>query len=595
MNSLRMIIKYWMRSKRNFWLSFLFQAISVATSLFPPIFIGRLVGALDPSVPKPEISHLWTYFGISVLFGFFGFLFGRWGRIKSAEVSSRAQYELRSDLQTAIYKQSFAYFDRQETGQLISRATSDVEQTTQIFGFGLATGIQALFQMVGVVTSTILLEIRLAWIFAGIPISLIASLLITYKLKPIFLETRVTFGDLTSQMQENILGAQVVRIFSNQKKAKRKFDGKNTAFYNASVKSAKWSSVFLPLNVVIVGLMFVLALMSGGRLYLSGEIPFSIISTVISYIGYSTWSITIFSNIMLAFVQADSSLVRIQEVFDSQPDVQEKKDAVPVPTKGFKGKVEFEHVTFGYLQSNPILHNISFKVPPGAKIAIIGTTGSGKSSIINLLPRFYDVHQGAVKIDGVDVRDYKIQDLRKNIGIVSQETFMFNRSIAENISFGKDDATLEEIKRVAKIANLDAFIESLSDGYDSLVGERGTRLSGGQKQRLSIARAILVRPGILIFDDSTSSVDVETEYKIQSALEQVMQNTTTFIITQRVSTIRNVDIIIVLDKGRIVGMGEHEELMKDNVLYKQIYETLYRKQKGGFEYSSPVIPGGKFQ
>jgi len=226
-----------------------------------------------------------------------------------------------------------------------------------------------------------------------------------------------------------------------------------------------------------------------------------------------------------------------------------------------------------------VLKGISFQNPAGKKMAILGTTGSGKSTIINLLPRFYDILDGSIKIDGIDIRDYKIEDLRRNIGIVSQETFLFDKSIKDNIAFGRADASMEEIINVAMTANLHEFITSLPEGYNTIIGERGTRLSGGQKQRLSIARALIIKPKILIFDDSTSSVDVETEFKIQQALDMVMKGTTTFIITQRISTIRNADSILVLDKGRVVGLGTHESLINSNVLYKQIFETLNRKQR----------------
>ena len=243
------------------------------------------------------------------------------------------------------------------------------------------------------------------------------------------------------------------------------------------------------------------------------------------------------------------------------------------------GNIEFNNVTFGYTQDHRILKNVSFNVPVGKTLAILGTTGSGKSTIINLIPRFYEVNDGSIKIDNIDIRKYFLKDLRRNIGIVSQETFLFNKSIADNISYGKEDATKEEIIEVSKIANLHDFVFSLPKGYDSIVGERGTRLSGGQKQRLSIARALLIKPKILILDDSTSSVDVETEFQIQKELLRIMRRTTTIIITQRISTIRGADYILILDRGRVVGFGTHDELINLNVLYKQIYETLYQKQK----------------
>ena len=312
-------------------------------------------------------------------------------------------------------------------------------------------------------------------------------------------------------------------------------------------------------------------------MFIQGLMPLSSLVTYLGYIAMTTFPLISFGSLFIMFVQADAALTRIRQVIESIPEITE--DPNPVSTETIKGNVDFENVSFGYTPSNLVLRNITFHVPAGQKIAILGTTGSGKSTIINLLPRFYDVTEGQILVDGVDIRRYRLKDLRTHIGVVSQETFLFDKSIKENLTFGREDSSMAEIVEAAEAADLHSFIASLPDGYDTLTGERGTHLSGGQKQRLSIARALLIHPKILILDDSTSSVDVETEYKIQQALEKVMYNTTTFIITQRISTIRNADQIMVLDKGRIVGIGTHQDLLASNVLYRQIFETLLTKQK----------------
>jgi ATP-binding cassette subfamily B multidrug efflux pump len=366
-------------------------------------------------------------------------------------------------------------------------------------------------------------------------------------------------------------------MFSMQEKELRKFRVNNQRFYKASVRSVKINSLYMPINLILIGLMIILTLFIGGNLVIQGIMSLTTLVTFQSYIGLTAFPLAILGQIMIMYVQADAALRRVREVIESSPEIVEKPN--PVSAKNIQGEIEFENVSFGYTPSNRVLKNLTFKVSSGRKVAIIGTTGSGKSTIINLIPRFYDVSEGSIKIDGVDIRDYNISELRGNIAIVSQDTFLFNKTIKENITYGKEDATMEEVIEAANSANIQDFITNLPEGYQTMVGERGTRLSGGQKQRLSIARAIIIKPKILIFDDSTSSVDVETEYKIQLALERIMKNTTTFIITQRVSTIRNADEIIVLDQGRIVGYGTHENLIHDNVLYRQIFETLYRKQK----------------
>jgi ABC-type multidrug transport system fused ATPase/permease subunit len=574
-----MIIKYWLKSKGIFAKAVVLQIISTTFQLIIPIFIGQLVGRLDPDSPNPmSMFELFFYFFMILILGLLVFLIFRYSRILGARVSTNALYYVRKDIHNAINRQSFAYFDQMEAGNLVARATSDVEQTDMIFGFGLAVGVQGIIQLFGVLIAVSVLRTQLIWIFAIlIPSSLIISLIITVKLRPIYYESREAFGELTNTIRENIVGSQVVRMFSMQEKEFRKFDSNNQRFYRASVRSVKINSLYMPINFILIGLMTILTLFIGGNLVIQGGMSLSTLIAFQSYIGLTVFPLVIIGQIMIMYVQADAALRRIREVIESSPEILEKPN--PISAKNLQGDVQFDNVSFGYTPSNRVLKNLTFRVSSGKKVAIIGTTGSGKSTIINLIPRFYDVSDGSIKIDGVDVRDYNIAELRGNIAIVSQDTFLFDKTIKENITYGKEDATMEEVIEAATNANIHEFITELPNGYESMVGERGTRLSGGQKQRLSIARAIILKPKILIFDDSTSSVDVETEYKIQQALERIMENTTTFIITQRISTIRNANEILVLDKGRIVGDGTHESLIQNNILYRQIYETLFRKQK----------------
>ena len=585
-----MIFKYWLKSKKEFWISAGYQILATIFALFTPIFIGRIVGGLVAPISLTRFS-LWLYFILILSFALLSFLANRAARLQGAVVASAAAYHLRADISNAIYRQSFSYFDKTETGQLIARATSDVEETQMIFGMGFALGLQGTIQLVGVIFASVFLNFQLALIFIIImPISLLSSLLLARKMKPLYYETRESFGELTNTIRENIIGAQVVRMFSNQNKERRKFATNNKRFFNASVKTAKLNSLYMPLNYVIIGFTMIFLLYLGGNMVIQGQIQLGILVSFQGYLGIMLFPLVMWGQIMMMYVQADAALSRIREVLESTPDVNDLPDAISI--ESLKGDVKFENVTFGYTSEHRVLKDITFEIPAGKKLAIIGTTGSGKSTIINLLPRFYEINSGMIKIDGINIQKYLLKDLRKNIGIVSQETFLFNKSIRENIVFGVENANQEEIEEAAKIANLHDFITSLPEGYDSTVGERGTHLSGGQKQRLSIARALITKPSILIFDDSTSSVDVETEFKIQNALERIMKDTTTFIITQRISTIRNADKILVLDKGRVVGYGTHQELFEGNVLYKQIYETLFHKQKTKIGVKKMAINGG---
>ena len=581
MNSIQMIIKYWLISKKDFLFSVGYQLLSTLFALMTPIFLGRMIGGFDPSstIPYTEID-LYTNFYFILFFAFLTFMANRAGRLRGAIVSSAALYHLRADINSAIYRQSFSYFDKTETGQLISRATSDIEETQFIFGMGLNLGVQGVIILIGVLFTAFFLNIQLALIFVFIiPISLVLSLLLAKKLKPIYLETRQSFGELTNTIRENIIGAQVVRMFNNQEKERQKFYKNNKRFFNASVQTAKTNSLYMPINYVLIGFMMIFSLYLGGNLILQGLISLETLVTFQGYIGLTILPLVMMGQIMMMYIQADAALTRVRDVLESTPDVKDLPDAIPI--ESMKGDVKFDNVSFGYTREHRVLKNISFNIPAGKKVAILGTTGSGKSTIINLLPRFYEVNEGVIKIDDIDIRKYLLKDLRKNIGVVSQETFLFNKTIGENIAFGKENAIKDQIITASKIADLHDFVTSLPEGYDTIVGERGTRLSGGQKQRLSIARALIIKPKILIFDDSTSSVDVETEYKIQLGLEKIMKGTTTLIITQRISTIRDADTILILDKGRIVGLGTHEKLIGSNVLYKQIYETLYQKQRAG--------------
>jgi len=531
-----------------------------------------MVGALT------NATDLLFNFLMVLLFTMIVYFTNRAARLRGAEVSARAVYYLRTDISNAIYRQSFSFFDKTETGQLISRATSDIEETQMIFGMGLTLGLQSILQMVGVFIGFLAFNFGLSMIFlTAILVTLATSYFIAKKLKPIFLETRSSFGELTNTIRENIVGAEVVRMFSTQDKEHEKFQANNRRFYNASVKSVKYNSLYMPVIYIVIGFMTIITFFLGGMWFIQGTMKLEVIITLISYIAVLGFPLVMLGQIMLLYVQADAALTRVREILDSAPEIEDLPDALHL--ESVKGEIIFDNVSFGYTSEHRILKDVGFKIPAGKKLAILGTTGSGKSTIINLIPRFYEINKGSIKIDGIDIRNYVLKDLRKSIGIVSQETYLFNKSVAENIGYGKENATKEELVEAAKVAELHKFIMTLPKGYDSIVGERGMRLSGGQKQRLSIARALIVKPKILIFDDSTSSVDVETEFKIQEALNKIMKNTTTIIITQRISTIRDADLILILDRGRVVGLGNHEELINSNVLYKQIYETLFQKQK----------------
>jgi ATP-binding cassette subfamily B protein len=363
---------------------------------------------------------------------------------------------------------------------------------------------------------------------------------------------------------------KVVRAFAKENLEEQKFTEKSKDYFNTNLRVAKLRALHIPPMEFMAGLGTVFIILYGGTQVMSGEITIGTLVAFNSYLLLLLMPMR-FLGFITAFIQrAIAGAKRIFEIVDAVPEVKDKPNAIELPP--INGHVKFENVSFSYGQE-PVLKNVAFEAKPGETIALLGTTGSGKSSIISLIPRFYDLNQGKLTIDGFDIRDVKIESLRKHIGIVHQETFLFSSTIKENIAYSKPHATMEEITNAAKSAEAHEFITSFPQGYNTIVGERGSTLSGGQRQRIAIARALLKDPKILILDDSTSSVDIETEYQIQKALQTLLKNRTTFVITQRLSTIKNAHKIIVLDQGQIVETGTHDELIEKKGMYKRIHET----------------------
>ncbi len=541
----------------------------VITIIF--MIVGSISAAIVPRLTELIIN------GFGILGGLGAAILNGVGRYYSAIVGTQAVYFVRKDVYDSINRQSFSFFDSIETGQLIARATSDIEMTQQAFGMGITFMIQAFTSSLVILIAVQLTVPTMAWIlYVTIGLYLLIVKYFSGKMGPLFYKSRISFGDLTTTIRENILGAQVVRIFNAQKKELFKFEQNNKKFKDYSVETIKYQTLLMNFSKIFLGILVLIILYIGGRQVIDGKLN---IGTLIAFLTYATMvSMPLFmlNNVIMTFIQADASFKRVSEILQNLGETIEKPNAV-VPDN-IRGEIIFENVSFKYSET-PVLDNITFQVNPGEKIAILGTTGSGKSTLISLIPRYYDPTSGEIKLDGIDLREYQIKGLRMNIGVVSQEIFLFTNSIKDNIRFGKEDATDEEVIQAAKSANIHDFIMNLPDGYNTIIGERGVQLSGGQKQRLAIARALIVNPKILILDDSTSAVDVETERKIQEALSKLMENRTAFIITQRLSTIRNVDRIMILDRGHLVGFDTHKSLYESNALYRQMYETLFTKQK----------------
>ena len=521
------------------------------------------------SAPQTLINALIFIVIFAVLRGVFSFLQAYWAEKNSQAVA----YDIRNELYSKIQTLSFSYHDKNQTGQLMIRATDDVEKVRLFIGQGLLQLVGAIILLTGTVIILFNTNVTLAW--TSMPILPIAfGLFVFFGIisQPLFAKVQQKLSALNTVLQENLAGVKVIKAFTREKEQQTKFRAAADDTMNQQIYVARLFTFLFPLIFMVANLGQAAILYVGGKQIIAGLLTLGEWQEFSLYLIYLFFPIAQFGFIITQLGQASASAERIFEILDAKNDITDKADAIPLPD--VTGTVKFENVTFRYFGGgDPVLKNVSFTANPGETIALLGATGSGKTTIINLLPRFYDPSEGKITIDDHDLRDLKLESLRSQIGIVLQETTLFSGSIRDNIAFGKPNASQLEIESAAQAAQAHDFIKSFPDGYNTHVGERGATLSGGQKQRVAIARAILLNPRILILDDSTSSVDLTTESHIQAALETLMRGRTSFVIAQRISTVMNADKIIVLDKGEIVAEGKHNELMEDSPIYAEIYNS----------------------
>jgi len=491
----------------------------------------------------------------------------------SEQLSQSVAFDLRNDLFAKIQRLSFSYHDRNQTGQLMVRATDDVEKLRLFIGQGLLMAVQALFML----TVTLVIVATTNWqltlvMLPLLPVALILFMVFGAVVRPLFAEVQVRLSRLNTILQENLAGIKVIKAFVREAEQERRFEQAADDLMSQLIRVSRIFSFLFPVVFMVVSLGQAGIQYFGGRQIIVGTLSLGQWQEFSLYLMYVFMPLGQLGMIVNQMSQASVSAQRIFEILDTKSEVEDKPDARPLPS--IEGQVEFDEVTFRYFGGGEAaLQDVSFTVEPGQTVALLGATGSGKSTIINLIPRFYDGSSGSVRIDGHDVRDVRLDSLRGQIGIVLQDTTLFTGTIRDNIAFGRPDASMEDIVAAAKAAAAHDFIMAFPDGYDTPVGERGKTLSGGQKQRIAIARALLMDPRILILDDSTSSVDFTTEYEIQQALSRLMVGRTSFVIAQRISTVRNADMILVLEKGRIAAQGKHEELLENSPIYAEIYHS----------------------
>lgn len=521
------------------------------------------------NAPQALLIALVSIIIFAALRGVFAFLQAFWAEKNSQAVA----YDLRNDLYAKIQRLSFSYHDKNQTGQLMIRATDDVEKVRLFIGQGLLQLVGAVILLVGTIIILFTSSVSLAWTAMPIlPVAMVLFGVFASLAQPMFIKVQQKLSYLNTVLQENLAGIKVIKAFTREKQQQAKFRQAADASMEQSIAVSRLFTFMFPFIFLIANLGQAAITYFGGKQIILGLLSLGAWQEFSIYLMYLFFPVAQFGFIITQMGQASASAERIFEILDAKSDIQDKPGAVQLPE--VKGDVKFENVTFRYFGGGePVLNNVSFEAKPGETIALLGATGSGKTTIINLLPRFYDPSEGRITIDGYDLRDVTLDSLRSQIGIVLQETTLFSGTIRENIAFGKPEATLDEIQNAARAAAAHDFIMSFPDGYNTHVGERGQTLSGGQKQRVAIARALLLDPRILILDDSTSSVDLNTEAQIQSALDTLMNGRTSFVIAQRISTVINADQILVLDKGEIVEQGKHANLMENSAIYAEIYNS----------------------
>ncbi|AZT91347.1 ABC transporter ATP-binding protein [Caldicellulosiruptor changbaiensis] len=556
----------------------LFMLLEVVMDLMQPRFLERII---DVGLKNGDMAYIFKTGLLMILAALIGMVGGGGCVVFSSIASQNFAFDLRNDLFKKVMAFSFKNIDKFKPETLITRLTNDVMQMQNIVMMSLRIVVRAPLLFIGGLVMAVMINPKLSIIlFIAIPFVILIFYFMVKKSFPLFSTLQKKIDRVNAVMRENLLGARLVKAFVRHEHEKSRFLKANQDLLDVSLQAFGLIVITMPLFMLVMNMSMVGVVWFGAVQIKAANMQVGELMAFINYTLQILFSLMMIGNIFLFITRASASAERINEVLSCEIDIKNKDGAITTPIK--EGKVEFRNVTFYYNEEekSPALDGISFVAQPGEVIGIIGTTGSGKSTLVSLIPRLYDATEGEVLIDGINVKDYDVTVLRKSISMVLQDTVLFTGTIKDNIAWGNEDASMEEIIEAAKVAQAHDFIMSFEKGYDTEVSERGVNLSGGQKQRISIARAILKKPKILILDDCTSAVDMATEKRIQAALKEYIKGTTTFIIAQRISSIKHADKILVMDGGRIVAQGTHEELLKSCPIYQEIYQTQMGEGEG---------------
>ena len=577
MKNLLTLKKYFARYKTKLFLGFLFILLSNAGTLYIPLVMKDAINSIDKSV---DIHSLMHYALIIVGAAFFGGLFRFLIRQTIIVVSREIEYDLRYDFWDHIQKLPLRYFQNNSTGNIMAHATNDVNAVRMFLGPAVMYSTDTTIRLIIIISILVSLNFSMT-IYALIPLPILSYLV--FKVGKLIHEKftliQEKFSELTTKAQENFSGIRVIKSYVREKNEIKEFNKLSQDFLSRNMDMVKIQALFQPILFLITGFSIIIVIWVGGGKVIDGSMDLGEITAFLVYLGYLIWPMIALGWVVNIIQQAEASMKRLNKILDEEFEIQDN-ESTNTNIKTLKGEIEFKNVSFRYTENHhEILKNINLKIPIGTTLAIMAYTGAGKTTMINLIPRLYDVTGGELLIDGYNVKDIPLEVLRKNIGVVQQESFLFSDTLLNNVSYGLREISKDKVVAASKIAQFDRDVETFTNGYDTIVGERGITLSGGQKQRASLARALAIDPKILILDDSFSAVDTHTEEDILQQLKVFMRDRTSIIISHRISTVQNADKIIVLSNGEIAEEGTHEELVKLGGIYADIhYKQLLEKE-----------------